>query len=339
MLVTHFTRLSADAASRIVFSDDFNAYAFQGGWTPPTNWTAPGPGTVDLIGETTSGNDFDLYPGNGGFVDLDGSNQMPGELQTIASFAAGTYTLTFDLGGNARGDIDKTTLVTLGSFSTSITLPSDSPLQLYAYTFETTGGDLSFQDLPGGNQDIGNILDNVTLSTTNPPCFAAGTRLETPGGTIAVETLRPGDTVSTTCGAAQIRWIGHRRAGGADLTRFHPHALGPNVPHRDLYVSSDHAMFVGGVLVPAGLLENGLTITHEQRDVTLYHVELDTHAILRAEGAPAESYLDTGNRRQFSNCRMGYDPIEAASSDPCAEMIVAGPRLAKIKASLMPATV
>ena len=35
--------------------------------------------------------------------------------------------------------------------------------------------------------------------------------------------------------------------------------------------------------------------------VTYYHVELETHDILIADGAPAESYLDTGNRRMFEN--------------------------------------
>ena len=35
--------------------------------------------------------------------------------------------------------------------------------------------------------------------------------------------------------------------------------------------------------------------------IDYYHVELDQHAILLAEGLPAESYLDTGNRGFFSN--------------------------------------
>jgi hypothetical protein len=155
-------------AGTVVFSDNFNSYAFQLNWAPPANWTAPGPGTVDLIGETTSGTDFDFFPGNGGFVDLDGSNGLPGTLQTNAAFAAGTYTLTFDLGGNARGDVAKTTDITLGNFHTALTLTSSDPLALHSFTFTTTGGQLSFSDLPGGNQDIGNILDNVALTSGVP---------------------------------------------------------------------------------------------------------------------------------------------------------------------------
>jgi len=44
-------------------------------------------------------------------------------------------------------------------------------------------------------------------------------------------------------------------------------------------------------------LVNGSTIRPERRwtAVDYYHVELDQHAILLAEGLPAESYIDTGN--------------------------------------------
>jgi hypothetical protein len=157
----------SDARAGIVFSDDFNSYAGQLNWVPPANWTVSS-GSVDLIGETTSGTSFDFYPGNGGFVDLDGSTNLAGTLQTTASFLAGSYTLTFDLGGNARNDGSKETIISLGSFSQSIILASSAPLQQYSFSFATDGGNLSFADLAGGNANIGNILDNVTLSSDVP---------------------------------------------------------------------------------------------------------------------------------------------------------------------------
>lgn len=155
---------SAPAQAGVVFSDNFNSYAFQLNWVPPMNWTVP-VGTVDLTGETTTITNFDFFPGNGGYVDLDGSSGQAGTLATIQSFAAGTYKLTFDLAGNARGDVDKTTTISLGNFSTMLDLPSTSPYQLFTFTFTTTGGTLSFADNAVGNQDIGNILDNVTLTS------------------------------------------------------------------------------------------------------------------------------------------------------------------------------
>ena len=159
------TAAFSDANAAPIFSDSFNSYSPSLNWVPPANWAVTS-GSVDLIGANSV---FDFFPGNGGYVDLDGSTGMPGTLQTVSSFAAGNYTLTFDLGGNARNDGSKTTVITLGSFATSITLASADPYQLYTFSFLTTGGQLSFADLAGGNNNIGNILDNVSLSTAAVP--------------------------------------------------------------------------------------------------------------------------------------------------------------------------
>ena len=153
---------AADAA--VVFSDNFNSYAYMLNWVPPSSlWTVPS-GSVDLIGQTTTTTDFNFYPGKGGYVDLDGSTGAAGTLETAPAFGAGTYTLTFDLGGNARGDVAKTTTISLGDWSTAITLASSAAYTLYTYTFSTTGGHLEFADNSVGNQNIGNVLDNVTLA-------------------------------------------------------------------------------------------------------------------------------------------------------------------------------
>jgi hypothetical protein len=132
-----------------------------------------------------------------------------------------------------------------------------------------------------------------------------------PGGEAAVETLAAGrEILLHDGGTAQVTWLGYRTL---DLTR-HPHpetvqpvvieagALGDGVPRRDLYVSPDHAMYLNGHLIPAKALMNGFSIRQVNwRSVTYYHVELERHAVLLAEGAPAESYLETGNRGAFEN--------------------------------------
>jgi uncharacterized protein (TIGR03382 family) len=162
------------AQADVIFSDNFNSYAYQLNWVPPANWTVTS-GSVDLIGQTTP---FDFYPGNGRYVDLDGSTGAAGTLRTIMSFAPGTYAVSFDLGGNARNDGPKTTVISLGNVSTDITLASNAALALYSITFTTTGGALSFADLSGGNGNIGNILDNVSVSSVAAvpgPTVGAGT--------------------------------------------------------------------------------------------------------------------------------------------------------------------
>lgn len=146
-------------------------------------------------------------------------------------------------------------------------------------------------------------------------CFARGTRIATPDGERRVESLRVGDQVLAVedgeTRGKRVRWMGQRRVNLAAYPRpelaapirFRASALGDGLPARDLMVSPDHALLIDGRLVRAKLLINGMTIVQE-RDlsaVTYYHVELENHAILMAEGVPAESYLDTGNRGFFAN--------------------------------------
>jgi hypothetical protein len=108
-----------------------------------------------------------------------------------------------------------------------------------------------------------------------------------------------------------VRWVGHTRV---DIARHRDKrkvatvliragALGAGVPARDLRVSPEHAFLLQGRLVPAHLLVNGTTIIQEpwHRAMTYWHVELDEHGVLVAEGALAESYFDDGNRHLFDN--------------------------------------
>ena len=78
------------------------------------------------------------------------------------------------------------------------------------------------------------------------------------------------------------------------------------MPHRDLLLSPDHAVFFDGKLICVRQLVNGSTIRMERgwTAVDYYHVELDQHAIVLAEGLTVESYLDTGNRGFFANSGM-----------------------------------
>jgi hypothetical protein len=155
----------SDAGAAVVFSDNFDSYGQQLNWEPPAATWMVSSGSVDLIGETSTGTSYDFYPGRGGFVDLNGSTDTPGAIRTTATFGAGSYTLSFDLGGNAVGDVSKTTIVSLGSFSRSLTRAFSDPLQQVSFSFTTSGGSLSFADLAGGFGNVGNILDNVSLSS------------------------------------------------------------------------------------------------------------------------------------------------------------------------------
>ena len=173
-------------------------------------------------------------------------------------------------------------------------------------------------------------------------CYARGTMIRTPEGELPVEKLRAGKRVITLVDGQEVpqtvTWLGHRRISLADHPR--PETVAPirilrdavadGMPHRDLVVSPDHAIFVEGTLICARQLVNGTTIRQE-RDwtaVDYYHVELEQHAILLAEGLPAESYIDTGNSGFFANSgqpmvlhpdltdETGYPTREAGSCAP-----------------------
>jgi hypothetical protein len=91
-------------------------------------------------------------------------------------------------------------------------------------------------------------------------------------------------------------------------------ALGGKLPSRDLLLSPDHTVSVGGALIPIRHLINGSTIVQEPIDeVTYYHVELETHDVVVAEGLPCESYLDTGNRAAFNDSLRDRQRVHCVS--------------------------
>jgi len=180
-------------------------------------------------------------------------------------------------------------------------------------------------------------------------CFLRGTRIRTLTGDKAVESLTVGETVLTAAGEARpIRWIGSR---GLDCAR-HPkpnfvwpiriqaEAFGPDLPVRDLWMSPFHSILVEGVLVQVEKLVNGATIVQVPRErVEYWHVELESHDILLAEGLPAESYLDVGNRTGFVN---GGDYLEAypdfmpkQESESCVPVVKEGPVIERTKTALL----
>ena len=182
-----------------------------------------------------------------------------------------------------------------------------------------TGGTLTL----GGSQDMSIVFsgavpgsfqatqDVVSGTDISLACFVAGTRIRGMDGDVAVEDLRVGDAVRVTRGRRRrVIWIGRRTIDGTrhkSAARVWPvliaaGAFGPARPARDLFLSPDHAVFVSGILIPAGLLVNGTTVTRVPRDrVQYFHVELEQHDVLYAEGLTVESYLDTGGRAAFES--------------------------------------
>ena len=300
--------------------------------------TATNPDTINIAGDG---------PGSGGTLELAkstigaaGSHMIfnfdntgsPGggviQFDTVAGTTT-TQTITgvelgneFVIGGkNFTGD-------TVAYSGTTLTVKNSSDATVFTMDHVTAAAGTTFVIADS------NIIEAV--------CYARGTMIRTPTGELPVEKLRAGKLVITLVDGKEVpqtvTWLGHRRISIAGHPR--PETVAPirilrdavadGMPHRDLVVSPDHAIFVDGTLICARQLVNGTTIRQERDWTTVdyYHVELEQHAILLAEGLPAESYIDTGNSGFFENSgvpmvlhpdltdKSGYPTREAGSCAP-----------------------
>ncbi len=166
MLITMAVALVGPAIAAPVFFDDFNA---ENGGVGQTNYTgfanwAVQDGTVDLIGNGF----FDFFPGNGLYVDVDGSSGDAGKMITSSPIwlQAGTYELSYELAGNQRNSQQETVYVEVhvGLVSTSHSLPQNAPFTLFTQQFTLDSAQnitISFEGAGGDN--VGMLLDNVKI--------------------------------------------------------------------------------------------------------------------------------------------------------------------------------
>jgi hypothetical protein len=279
------------------------------------------PGSTLELGDATSQN-IDIY--------------SKGKVSTVQLDSVGSFTGTIDIPIGTILDI-----VLAGGSITDERIVASSTIVV------TQGGTTeSFRVADGGSVVFNS---NLVLSSTAPVCFARGTCIATPDGDAAIEDLNKGDLVLTASGNSRpVVWIGHRRADCSrhpDPRRVWPiliqaAAFGPGLPARDLRVSPQHGIFAEGVLIPAKVLVNGTTIRQEKvASIEYFHVELESHDILLADGLPAESYLDAGDRSSFEN---GGSPVAlypdfarfAWDARGCADLKIVGTEVECVRAQL-----
>jgi hypothetical protein len=161
-------------------------------------------------------------------------------------------------------------------------------------------------------------------------CFLKGTKIRTAKGDKKVEDLLRGDFVPTMfAGLCSIQWIGHFSLMNSDPAkawvkkalpvRIAQSALGLNVPCADLYVTQEHALLIDGVLVTAGSLINGTTITvYDPRDLDeleFFHVKLEYHNVIFAEGAACETL------RNAEEAAVDFAGHSMTQEAPCAPLL------------------
>lgn len=147
-----------------VFSDNFDSNTLATN-SVPAGWTVTA-GTVDVIGAPAF---FDLVPGNGRYIDLDGSTNDAGLLSmSFSSLAAGTYTLTFDLAGSHRGTAESVT-VSFGGTSQLYALASNDGFTTFSLTAMPVAGNLTLSFQNAGGDNVGALLDNVKITAVPEP--------------------------------------------------------------------------------------------------------------------------------------------------------------------------
>src|SRR5262245_11705502 len=144
-------------------------------------------------------------------------------------------------------------------------------------------------------------------------CFLKGTKISTTSGDSLVQDLRIGDEVRTLAGRKTIKWIGYNKFTKEEGRAWHDSvmpirvarfAIDDHTPHCDLYLSPGHCIFFNEALIPVMYLINEATIAQrtpsDMSALEYYHIELDTHEVIYAEGALVESF-DGSDRKIFSN--------------------------------------
>ncbi len=296
-----------------------------GSFAIPTFADIDGDGDLDaFLGEDYGDTIFFENTGTPSSPSFETPDTNPFGLSNVGYFAVPTFADIDGDGdldvfiGNNYGDtffFENTGTPSSPSFET----PDSNPFGLSnigsfaAPTFADIDGDGDLDVFLG--EDYGD-----TIFFNNLECFLTGTHILTERGEITVENLKIGDRVQTADNKLEpIKWIGRQTIKPNQVKnplRGYPvlikaGALGNNLPHRDLYVSPDHSMFIEGLLINAGALVNDISIikTEPTETFTFYHVELENHCLLVAEGTAAESYLPQKENREDYDNAVEYEEL------------------------------
>ncbi len=310
-------------------------------------------GTYTVILDPTSsitGNVSDSN--NNGTLELSGTNANT--VSGIGTQYTGFNTIVFnDAYATASGTTAGLNRDTISGFVVGDTIEVTDLSAVSGPVTANSNGVLSLDDgsftlnfgTAGANHLFNLASDGSSGISLGIACYLRGTRILSDRGEVPVEALAIGDPLVTVSGEARpIRWIGTRKyaarfaARNREIwpVRIAAGALGEGVPKRDLFVSPQHAMFLDGVLIPAIALTNGASISQTEPTavVEYFHLELDTHDVIMAEGAAAETFVDDDSRGMFQNAAEFHARYPGTPREParfCAPRVEDGEELEAIR--------
>ncbi len=252
--------------------------------------------TLAVQGVVSAGQDI-VFEGVGGELDLGTASAFSG---TISGFAEGDIidlTSVADVAGS-HADMNYTTNV--------LTVTEGG--QTFQFQFDKAG------HFAGDFFHLTSLDGGTVISEDQIACYRRGTLISAERGEVPVAALAIGASVLTASGALRpIKWIGRRSYGGRFILGrkdilpicLRAGSLADGVPRRDLWISPHHAMLLDGVLIEAKDLINGVSIVQaaDVEEVEYFHVELDSHDVILAEGAPSETFVDDDSRLMFHNAQ------------------------------------
>ncbi|MCR9155940.1 MAG: Hint domain-containing protein [Rhodobacteraceae bacterium] len=192
--------------------------------------------------------------------------------------------------------------------------------------------------------------DQNATATYQTICFAEDTHVDTPSGPRPVQALRTGDAVLTLDNGSQpVLWVrrhvqrlNHRCDKSAPIL-IRASTLGKKRPHKDLIVSPQHRILVGGqgqlddhfqgeAFVPAKALTvlPGIRQLLGRRTAIWVHFACARHEIVIADGCFSETLLlgdmvmagltmqeRYGLHRAFLTSQAGSQPLNGPPARPC----------------------
>ena len=178
----------------------------------------------------------------------------------------------------------------------------------------------------------------VVSSSPGCNCFLKGTRIETAEGERRIEDLAIGDLLPTMFGGMRpIQWIGRYPIKKSDPSkpwvrdalpvRIAASALAPECSaRRSLCDRGALAHVIDGLLVPAGCLINGETITRHEAanecdELEFFHIKLESHDVIYAEGAPVDTLL------RVDECAVNFADYFRRYGQPKTEETPCAPRV------------
>ncbi|QNT79164.1 Hint domain-containing protein [Entomobacter blattae] len=237
----------------------------------------------------------------------------PGEITEVGGKIAATITFSRPANGISSVEVYlKYTGYTTVAGTTALGFTYDSPVTSdanaakIANDLATKFNGTSWYFSPTvTNSQVLNVQSPVAEVVSADVCFLAGTEIKVPGGIKLVEDVAVGDMVVTVKNgievAQQVVAVSHSTVAAVN-TESQPvcikkDAFADGVPYQDLFVTGEHCVFVGGKLVLARMLVNGVSIVRGDSfsRYEIYHVELSEHAVLVSNGLTTESYLDTNH--------------------------------------------